>query len=308
MAGRELRPADAIAADAQLASDARWLRRHGAPGTLTELRAAAFISRLSGRDLTSMLPAADAGGGAAIGRGNPDNADRPSLDRGSSDGCSEDRAGDDNAGGDNAAACSAAGPPGGTINLTMPLSAFAGLSDGPGEAGGHGAIDAATCRDLADRMGDDARWCLTLTGPDGRAVAHACGRRGRGPEPGRPAIRWAAGLRDRLQFLATGTCSHSRKSAGYAPPLSLRHLSEVRQRTCFAPGCRRPAGRCDIDHTVPFGSGGITCECNTAPGCRRHHRCKQAPGWRVVQERPGVMTWRLPGGRSYTTTGDPYPV
>ncbi|MGB6453363.1 MAG: DUF222 domain-containing protein, partial [Streptosporangiaceae bacterium] len=277
LAGRELRPADAIAADAQLTSDARWLRGHGAPGTLAELRAAAYLTRLSGRDLTTMLSAADA-----------DDAS-PASDYFASDHRVSDH-------------------PGGTINLTMPLSAFAGLSDSPGEVGGHGSIDAATGRDLAVRFGYSARWCLTLTGPDGRAVAHACARRGQGPEPGGPAVRWAAGLRDRLRYLETAPCGHSRQSASYTPPAALRHLVEIRQRTCFAPGCRRPAARSDIDHTVPFEIGGITCECNTAPGCRHHHRCKQAPGWHVAQDQPGVMTWRLPNGRRYITTGDPYPV
>ena len=102
------------------------------------------------------------------------------------------------------------------------------------------------------------------------------------------------------------TGSHGRQSAGYVPPKSLRHLIEVRHRTCDYPGCRRPAARCDLDHTVPYGQGGRTCECNLGPRCRRHHRAKQAPGWHVDQPEPGRTTWRLPSGRIYQTTGDPY--
>lgn len=264
LAGRELRPADVIAADAQLTADATWLRSHGTPGTLAELRAAAFIARLSGRDLATVLP-------------HPVDSAAP------------------------------AGP-GGTINLTLPLSAYAGLDDSPGEAPGHGTIDAGTGRQLAEIIAGNpaARWCLTLTGPDGRAVAHACARRGHAPEPGAPAIRWAAGLRRRLQFLQAGSCTHVRQAAGYVWPAALRHLIEARQRTCAAPGCRRSARRCDIDHTTPYEKGGRTCECNGAPLCRKHHRCKQAPGWHLTQHQPGVMTWRLPGGREYHTTGPPY--
>jgi hypothetical protein len=37
------------------------------------------------------------------------------------------------------------------------------------------------------------------------------------------------------------------------------------------------------------------------PACRRHHRCKQAPGWQLAQPQPGVMRWTTPAGRSYTT-------
>jgi len=271
LAGRELAPADAIAADVQLTADANWLRRRGAEGTVAELRAAAFIARLSGRALASLLPST----------------------------CDSAEA---------APASPAAGSGGGTINLTMPLSAYAGLDDSPGEAAGHGAVDAASGRDLAARIRDTARWCLTLTGPDGRPVAHACARPGHGPEPGSLAIGWAAGLRERLQLLETDSCHHRRQAAGYSWPASLRHLIEIRQRACAAPGCRRPARRCDIDHTTPFDYGGRTCECNGAPLCRRHHRCKQTPGWHLSQDRPGIMTWRLPGGREYQTTGDPYPV
>ncbi len=43
-----------------------------------------------------------------------------------------------------------------------------------------------------------------------------------------------------------------------------------------------------------------------APVCRHHHKAKQAPGWHLEQPEPGVMTWRLPSGRVYQTTGDPY--
>jgi hypothetical protein len=73
----------------------------------------------------------------------------------------------------------------GTVNLTMPLTAWLGLSDRPGEAAGYGVLDADACRDLAAELaaGPGARWCLTLTDSDGHAVAHACARRGP-PTPG----------------------------------------------------------------------------------------------------------------------------
>jgi hypothetical protein len=57
---------------------------------------------------------------------------------------------------------------------------------------------------------------------------------------------------------------------------------------------------------VPHDQGGKTCECNLAPLCRHHHRCKQAGGWQLTQPKPGHMTWQTPSGRVYETTGDPY--
>ncbi|HSR84499.1 MAG TPA: HNH endonuclease signature motif containing protein [Streptosporangiaceae bacterium] len=193
----------------------------------------------------------------------------------------------------------------GTIHLTMPLSAFAGGSE-PGQVAGHGPVDAATSRDLVAMLAQSAatRWCVTVTGPDGRAAGHACARRGPGADE--PVIRWAAGLRNKVELLETWPCGHSRQSTGYVPPRSLRHLIEVRQRTCDYPGCRRPAAVCDLDHTLPYDRGGRTCECNLGPRCRRHHRAKQVPGWHLSQDKPGIVTWRLPSGRTYTTRPEPY--
>ncbi len=304
LAGRELPPADVIAADAQLTADADWLRGNGVAGTMAELRAAVYLARLSGRDLTALLPPSSADakadgtsrGGGADGVSKGGGADGTSR-RGGADGMRKGDVAMSNRGG---------GPSAGSIHLTMPLAALAGLSESPGEVAGYGLADAATCRDLAGRLGRDpaTRWCLTLTGPDGTALVHACARRG--PAPGQPVIRWAAGLQTRLHTLERGTCGHSRESAGYVPPPRLRHLVRVRQRRCSFRGCRRAAVRCDLDHTVPFEAGGRTCECNLAPLCRRHHRAKQVPGWQLSQDRPGEMTWRLPSGREYRTTGAPY--
>jgi len=50
----------------------------------------------------------------------------------------------------------------------------------------------------------------------------------------------------------------------------------------------------------------MTCECGLGPKCRRHHRCKQARGWRLEQPAPGVFRWTTPSGRSYTTTPTVY--
>jgi len=190
----------------------------------------------------------------------------------------------------------------------MPLSSLIGASGEPGEVAGFGPVSAADARALADRLAGErgSRWCLTLTDQDGRAVAHGCARaqrNGRGDE--------AAGrgweLTVTLRPVAVKDCRHERESAGYQPSPTLRHVIRVRQRTCSFPGCRRPAAHCDQDHTVPYDQGGRTCECNLAPLCRRHHRAKQAHGWKLDQPEPGVMAWTTPSGRTYTTRPSAYP-
>src|SRR5260370_6507929 len=70
----------------------------------------------------------------------------------------------------------------GWVSLTMPVSAWLGTSDAPGEVAGSGPVDAGTCRDLARRLGTGpgTLWCLTLTDKNGQAVAHGCARDGPG--------------------------------------------------------------------------------------------------------------------------------
>ncbi|TDB97607.1 HNH endonuclease [Actinomadura sp. 7K534] len=90
---------------------------------------------------------------------------------------------------------------------------------------------------------------------------------------------------------------------GYRPPASLRREIEKRHATCVFPTCNRASHRCDLDHTVPW-SPGITCRCNLAPLCRRHHRLKQSPGWNLHHVWPGVLVWTTPAGAWYIVRPD----
>ena len=96
--------------------------------------------------------------------------------------------------------------------------------------------------------------------------------------------------------VATGSCDHRHCEPGYRPSPALQRLIRARSSTCTAPGCRRPAASCDLDHTRAYDDDGWTCECNLAPLCRRHHRAKQAHGWRLTQPQPGVLIWTTPSG------------
>jgi hypothetical protein len=204
----------------------------------------------------------------------------------------------------------------GSVNLTVPLSTWLGLTAQPGEAAGHGPLDAATSHDLANRLARQPgnHWCLTVTSPDGRAIGHGCARTGPPGTTGPPGQRaglgsdpyvWLAGVK--IRWLETGACGHARETRAYQPSPGLRHLIKTRDRTCSFPGCRRAARRCDDDHTIPHDQGGRTCECNISPLCRRHHAAKQAPGWFLQQPQPGDLTWTLPSGRTRTITPRPYP-
>jgi hypothetical protein len=209
----------------------------------------------------------------------------------------------------------------GSVNLVLPLSTWLGWSRSPGEVAGFGPLDAADSRALAAALARDpaTKWCVTVTEASGRAVAHGCAkappgqpsaglagpREGPGPPPPPGTRQWLTDVS--LAWLETGECSHSRESPGYRPSPALIHLIQVRQVTCTAPGCRRPAVSCDFEHTIPYHQGGRSCECNGGPCCRRHHRAKQASGWQLDQPRPGIFVWTTPHGRSYLTEPEPYP-
>ena len=88
----------------------------------------------------------------------------------------------------------------------------------------------------------------------------------------------------------------------YQPPASLADHVLVRDQTCFMPGCRQPAHRCELDHTEPFrpgqATGGSTSDVNLAPGCKHHHRCKDGGGFGVERTDHGYR-WTTPLGRDY---------
>ena len=124
------------------------------------------------------------------------------------------------------------------MNLTMPLTAWLGLSDQPGEAAGLGALDAGTCRDLADMLAGQpaARWCVTLTGPGGQAVAHGCASAGPPPRRTDHAGQRPAGSR------AAGSRAAGRQPGRREPPAG-RPRQAVGRRDRRAAGSRAAGSR-----------------------------------------------------------------
>ncbi|WP_456580992.1 HNH endonuclease signature motif containing protein [Blastococcus sp. SYSU DS0510] len=89
---------------------------------------------------------------------------------------------------------------------------------------------------------------------------------------------------------------------GYRPTAAQERLVTVRDRHCRMPGCRRRAGRCDIDHGQAVADGGPTDCWNLCCLCRRHHRIKTfARGWSFTLLPDGRLVVRTPSGVSRTT-------
>ena len=340
LVGRELPPAEVLAADQRVTWWAKQLKQAGLDGSMDELRARAYLDILLGID---SRPAQPAGDGSA--------ADGPGPDSGGADG---DGPGDGGPGPGQPAGPAPAGPTAGVIpprfagrlNLTVPLATLLGLADRPGEAAGIGPIDPALARDLARTAARNPKttWCLTVTDQRGHAIGHGCAR----PEPqshrkdaakrvkpgppvGHAGFTFAAADQHgppgghRTWRLTTGNlaqpdlllmiepvaieeCDHRHESNGHDPGIKLRHLTQIRHATCTGPTCRRPAAQCDFEHNTPFEAGGRTCMCNGGPKCRHDHRLKQDPRWKVEQPAPAVIRWTTPSGRQYTTEPTRYPI
>jgi hypothetical protein len=338
LAGRELPPAEVLAADQRVTAWARQLRKAGLDGNMDQLRARAFMDLLLGTDSRPLGSAPDRtpnhgdGGPAGPGQGGSGLADPP-----------EPRV--------PAPVGPLAGviPPGfaGRVTLTIPAPTLLDLANRSGEMAGVGPIDPDLARDLAAAAARNPRstWCLTVTDNHGHAIGHGCARPApasttkrhkpgtpggldppdrprftftRANEPGPPGgygtWRFSTGIPGQRDLLIDigpipgDDCDHRHQAKGHDPGVILRHLAQVRHATCTGPGCRRPAVSCDFEHNIPYEAGGRTCLCNGNPKCRHDHRIKQDPRWKVEQLPSGEVRWTMPSGRQYVTEPTRYPI
>ena len=326
--GRELPPAEVLAADQRITAWARQLKAAGLEGDMDVLRARAYLDLLLGKDSRPHLLGKDS---------------RPRQDAPDGEG--------------NAAPREGTVPAGfaGRINLTIPLATLPGLADRPGEIPGTGPIDPALARDLASAAARNAKttWCVTVTDERGHAIGHGCARpapknhaRSRNkpgkhgppgaPDPPRgtsgtsgPGFTFTAAgqhgppggygswmlrtgtsaLRDlviALDPITTGDCDHRFQARGHDPGVKLRHLSQIRYATCTGPVCRRPAATCDFEHNTPHEAGGRTCLwhlCAVLAAFRSRHLGGHQPGPVAGEElrAPGMIAVSLIEGSDKRT-------
>jgi hypothetical protein len=143
--------------------------------------------------------------------------------------------------------------------LHVPATTLAGVGDDPGILEGYGPVTAERCRELA---AGSAIWHRVFTDP------------------------------------ITGTVTDVDRRT-YRPPGGLAQYIKVRDHTCIAPGCLKPAHACQIDHTVPWAEGGCTCAKNLDPLCPRHHRLRHLCGWQIHQTDDGSYDWVSPVGQRF---------
>ena len=319
LVGRELPPAEVLAADQRVTWWAKQLKQAGLDGSMDELRARAYLDILLGID---SRPARQAGDGSAADGPGPDGhgADGPGPGE---NGAGDDGAGDGPGGGGPgpvepvgpvpAGPLAGAVPPGfaGRLNLTVPLATVLGLADRPGEAAGIGPLDPWLARDLARAAARNPQttWCLTVTDQHGHAIGHGCARpaphdhRAKRPKPGTPAGHDPPGATQSPEgagFTFTATDQHS-PPGGYGTWLLA--TGPGGQQDLIVTIEKIATGQCDHRREAPGHDPGVmlrhltqiryaTC---TGPTCRR-------PATRADFEH------NIPyeaGGRTCMCNGDP---
>ena len=221
LCGRDLPPAEVLAADQRITDRAHELRAAGLTGTMDEVRARAYLDFLLDRPLPAREPGpgdghpadgngtpADGSGSPADGNGSPDSAapgDCPPV----------------------------SAPPGlaARINLTVPLAALLHLNDHPERLLGLARWTRTSARAIVAAASGNpfTSWCLTLTHTDGRAVGHGCRPPPAAQASGWPSARGPAGPRDgtgppipdgmsfTITPIAVRDCDHRNESPGYEP-------------------------------------------------------------------------------------------
>ena len=106
----------------------------------------------------------------------------------------------------------------------------------------------------------------------------------------------------------TATCQPvsvpTQPEPGYRPSAKLVEFLRWRDLTCRWPGCDKPAGKSDIDHTVAYPVG-PTHPSNLKAYCRTHHLiktfCVGPVGWTDRQLSDGTIVLGAPTGHVYRT-------
>ncbi|HEU5035250.1 MAG TPA: DUF222 domain-containing protein [Mycobacteriales bacterium] len=268
-----------------------WARRGkstGDPRPLEHLRVAALVTAMESflthgtftptgtpTGTPTSTPTGSATGAPATG--TPTSTPTGSSDgdgTGSSDGTDRPRPGDRAASSDPGRAGAGAPRRHGrpiTINLTLDLPTFLGLTDHPGELLGTGTlIPAAAIRDLLP----DAQIRRLITHPLSGHLLDAT------PHTVRPSAPLAA-------FVALRDVTATTPTAGPT-------------------GSATGAGAGDLDHLIARRDGGPTTRANLHSPTRRWHRAKTLAGWTVHHNDHGGWTWTSPTGRTYDTAPHDY--
>ncbi|WP_028984818.1 HNH endonuclease signature motif containing protein [Sporichthya polymorpha] len=220
------------------------------------------------------------------------------------------------------------------VQLTAKVSTLLGLDRDPAELAGQGPVHAEYARDLAHRLAA-GQWRFAVTDPAGYAISsglvaarpHGWDRRRssdhgivdllipatllrallEGTVTGEHVPTWRSVLVEigRQHLLATAGAENETAPENpddarrRFPRQELRRDTQLRMTTCQAPGCRLPAARSEIDHTLDHARGGLTLAGNLGPLCEHDHDLKTKGGWQLIRLGHDRVRWITRLGVSY---------
>jgi len=147
------------------------------------------------------------------------------------------------------------------VEVLLPAAVLAGDNEDAAEIAGLGVIDAEKARQLVARA---------------------------------PSLK-----RILIDPISSAIIDFDRKS--YRVPAELKRIIQRRDGHCRAPGCTLPISATEVDHSHAYARGGTTSLWNLACLCTNQHHLKHEAGWGLKQYVGGILEWRGPSGRRYTT-------
>ncbi len=148
----------------------------------------------------------------------------------------------------------------GVVDIQVKLSTLAELDNDPALIPGFGPVIADIARQVAQDQQTNPAWKWSITDDDGQLLHHG----------------------------------HTRRRPDAAEDAFVR----ARDRSCRAPGCRRRAATCELDHRIEWARGGPSHRGNLDARCNHHHRFRSQPGHTINRTSDGIR-WTTPNGRSY---------
>ncbi|WP_344607068.1 HNH endonuclease signature motif containing protein [Sporichthya brevicatena] len=209
------------------------------------------------------------------------------------------------------------------VQLTAKVSTLLGIDRDPAELAGQGPIHAEYARDLAKQL-SAGQWRFAVTGPDGYAISSGLvtarpirWERRRADDHGivdllipadllaalldgtltSPTLKpWWPVLEDIADHAAAPAHTEDEETGAKDarrrfPRSGLRRDTQLRMTTCQGPGCRLPAARSEIDHTLDHARGGLALAGNLGPLCEHDHDLKSKGGWQLIRLSDHKVRW-----------------
>ncbi len=154
----------------------------------------------------------------------------------------------------------------GFVDLHLQLSTLMCLNDNPGIIPGYGPIIAEIARQVAHDQETNPAWMYSITDENGNLLHHGPIRR--------------------------------------RPNATEKAFIKARDKTCRAPGCRKPAMNCDDDHQQEWANNGPSHRGNLCVLCRHHHRLRHERGFVIHNISAGTGMWEAPNGMFYIVLPD----